>query len=270
MNPPEFRISAMMRIKDEEDFLRPSVLSILDLVDEIILVDNLSTDKTPHIIDELKAAHPHKIRSYQYRHHVARVGEENRQLSESWIGRYSPRLLANFYNWCLKRCTMPFVLKWDGDMLATPSFARELAAFQQTDKRVLRFRGANVHPDLIHLVGDSRLTDADTASIGKENAQGWVAPYTSYHPHLFRRKGAYHSRAFWYCERLETGASWNRIQQSEEICFAHLKWLKPEPLANMANDFKQVLNKYSAGHELVTDEVRATITRWCPDLRPRA
>ncbi len=41
------QISAMMRVKNEEEFLAASVLSIADFVDEIVIIDNLSTDNTP-------------------------------------------------------------------------------------------------------------------------------------------------------------------------------------------------------------------------------
>ena len=46
-------ISAMTRIRNEEEFLEEAVLSIIDIFDEIILIDNLSDDKTPAIISAL-------------------------------------------------------------------------------------------------------------------------------------------------------------------------------------------------------------------------
>src|SRR5208282_2632090 len=67
------RISAMMRVKNEEAFLRASAESILPLVDEIVIIDNDSTDATPRIARDLARSHPGKIRVCHYPHAVARV-----------------------------------------------------------------------------------------------------------------------------------------------------------------------------------------------------
>src|SRR5438105_10685650 len=115
------RISAMLRVKNEEAFLRVAVESIVDLCDEVVIIDNASTDSTATIARELARANPDRVRVCIYEHDVARVGSENRELIATAGGRRSPRLLSNYYNWCLRRCRMNFVLKWAGDMIATPA-----------------------------------------------------------------------------------------------------------------------------------------------------
>jgi glycosyltransferase involved in cell wall biosynthesis len=45
----------MIRVKTEAQFLRASVESILPLVDEVVIVDNASTDATAAIANELAA-----------------------------------------------------------------------------------------------------------------------------------------------------------------------------------------------------------------------
>ncbi len=49
----ERTISAMERVRNETEFLYPAVESIADAVDEIVLVDNLSSHATPAIIERL-------------------------------------------------------------------------------------------------------------------------------------------------------------------------------------------------------------------------
>jgi hypothetical protein len=116
------RISAMLRVRDEEEFLHAAVSSIADLVDEIVLVDNQSTDRTPEIVRQLASEHSDKVAVHAYPHPVARVGAEQAAAAR---GRREAgvRTLAEYYNWCLARCREPFVLKWDGDMIALPAFA---------------------------------------------------------------------------------------------------------------------------------------------------
>ena len=46
-------VSAPMRVRDEEWWIEPSILSIKDLVDEYVIMD-ASTDRTPEIIEELR------------------------------------------------------------------------------------------------------------------------------------------------------------------------------------------------------------------------
>ena len=42
--PPK-KISAVMRVKNEAEFLERSINSVIDLVDELVIVDNCSTDR---------------------------------------------------------------------------------------------------------------------------------------------------------------------------------------------------------------------------------
>ena len=95
-------------------------------------------------------------------------------LARSPSGRHSPRLLANYYNWCLAKCKMKYVVKWDADMVATPKLVDAVSYFRDSSAQVMCGSGANVHPDRIHYVA----TD------------GFYSSIEDYEPRLFVRRFA--------------------------------------------------------------------------------
>lgn len=52
---------AVCMARDEEDVIRSTVAHMLDEVDAVIVADNLSTDRTREILDELAGAHPGRL-----------------------------------------------------------------------------------------------------------------------------------------------------------------------------------------------------------------
>ena len=179
------RISAMMRVKNEEAFLRASAELILPMVDEIVIIDNNSSDATPRVAGDLARSFPAKVRVYDYPHEIAKVGSENQALAATPADRASPRLLANYYNWCLRRCRMNFVLKWDGDMVATPAFAAHIEMFKKSSYVMMGVFGANLHPDRRHLVAASESIRREIKKgmdLDETSVLNWTSPYTALEP----------------------------------------------------------------------------------------
>lgn len=237
-------ISAMVRVRNEEEFLRPAIESIAELVDEIVLVDNLSTDATPAIIADLARAYRGKVVSASYSYPVRRVGHETAELAGSHGAHASPHLSANFYNWCLQRCSRPFVLKWDGDMIALPGFARSLASWRRSRRPVLMLQGMNVHPDRRHLLA-ARCDDrhAIERHHGIARLPRWTSILTTDipEPRLFPRLGAAYDSAAGYTQSNASPFVDSRFAESFRLVaaapvFLHMKFCKRAPFSNYCDD----------------------------------
>jgi hypothetical protein len=237
--------SAMMRVKNEGEFLYRSVASIVDHVDEVVIVDNMSTDDTPEVIARLALDLPGKIKSVQYQHALARYGDENRTLGSTREGRRSPALLANYYNWCLAHCTHPFILKWDGDTVATAEFGPALAEFRTSPKQCLWHIGANLHQDGQHLIAG--------------------VPFEAPEPRLFYRRFAKYTNALGYCELLESPyvyPSERYVARAAEPLYVHMKYCKTDRFSNMSADLQAAALLLNAVGEPISPIVREAIERW--------
>lgn len=107
-------ISAMMRIKNEGQFLEYAVDSIADWHEEICLFpQGEQTDNTLEVCEKLKAKYRGKVVVYPYPFESVQNGPYH-----DYQKRGSVHERAYFYNWCLSKTTCEFADKWDGDMIA--------------------------------------------------------------------------------------------------------------------------------------------------------
>ena len=92
-------ISVIMRVKNEEDWIEPSIYSIINFADEIVIVDNGSKDRTIHKLEQIKNKFGEKIKLYS-----------------------KPDLnLIDVSNYALSKTTYHWIIRWDGDMIARTS-----------------------------------------------------------------------------------------------------------------------------------------------------
>ena len=126
-------ITAMIRIKNEEANIYNVLDSIKNCFDEIVIIDNNSTDYTINEIQRAIENQPllyDKIKLFHYKFDIARCGVDNFKESQS-----SPNSLASFYNYSLKKCNFSMICKWDGDMYLPKSMEKD---FQEFLRQVLR------------------------------------------------------------------------------------------------------------------------------------
>ena len=131
--PPPSRpdgISAFLRVYNERDWLEESVASVVPFVDEIVAVDNGSTDRSGEILKGLAARFP-KLK----------------------LLSFASRLPWEYSNLCLQHTTQKWVIKWDADFVALEEGMRRLR------ERILELdplRYYYINPTLIELAGDFR------------------------------------------------------------------------------------------------------------------
>jgi len=114
-------ISLVIRAKNEELNIKYCIDSVIDLVDEIIFVDNNSTDKTYSLV-ETYAKNNNKIKLYQYNINVSKVGIEH----QNAIKNNNKNTLGTFYNWCLSKVSRINVFKWDADFICIQNNFKQL------------------------------------------------------------------------------------------------------------------------------------------------
>lgn len=158
-------ISAIMRVQNEEAYLEAAVLSALRLADEVVCVDNFSSDKTLTIAKTL-AAKDHRIRVYEYPFMCFESGPEHSGQPPNSI-----RSRSYFYNWCMSLANFSHLWKWDGDQVLSDSIG-------------LKERELILNSDITHGFG------VDLFSISPMIAT--KEPFTSNEPHFFRNSPGFH------------------------------------------------------------------------------
>jgi len=115
-------ISAMLRVKNGEDYLRESIMSVIHQVDEIICVFNDSSDNTEKILCELELLYPKKIHVFKYIPKVYAVNTEKYITTD----QCSVHSLAYYYNFTLSKTNYNYIFKLDDDEIFFPEIIRIL------------------------------------------------------------------------------------------------------------------------------------------------
>ena len=117
-----YGISFLMRVHNEELTLEKSVrsLELLDVPYNVSIILNNCTDNSEQIANKLQDSKPF-VKVYNYALPVSRAGYETLCTDST-----SPHSIPFYLNWCLRKCDMPWVFKWDGDFVMTSSVANYL------------------------------------------------------------------------------------------------------------------------------------------------
>jgi glycosyltransferase involved in cell wall biosynthesis len=129
-------ISGFMRLRNEEEFAALAIESHLPFLDELVVVHNGCTDRTPEIVDDYARRFPDKIRARWYEPEVYPYGTPEYQS----LPPDSPHSLVNYYNYALCETTRQVAVKIDGDHVAIPAAFRSLTrAVRRQGLRRLKF-----------------------------------------------------------------------------------------------------------------------------------
>lgn len=140
-------VSAMLRIKNEASKIELCLRSIASSFDEIVVVNNGSSDDTGAIVERLaKSPGMQHVKLFDYPHVISRCGADNSETPED-----SVHSLAYYYNWSLSQCSRAWVFKWDGDMVLPARSRQPLQSILTQAKRsgpiLWNIRGQTVYID---------------------------------------------------------------------------------------------------------------------------
>ena len=171
-------ITVMMRVKDERDWIGPSIESIKSVADEIIVIDNGSTDGTYEIVQGLAAA------------------------KEGLIKHWSkPKLNhCDLSNFALDQTRFRWIFRWDGDMVARTGGDNDITNLR---KRILALdprRYYLIYLRHINLSGDLSHQDPNEQFHTEEYIHTFSSNARYVHPGRFEalRAPKYYKVLFWY------------------------------------------------------------------------
>jgi hypothetical protein len=123
--PKPFGISGCIRVRNEAQYMMPSILSHLPYLDECVIVTQPSDDETVEIAEHLAGMFK-KVKHYHYPFIVDWIDTEGFYKKDpDSIGH-----LVHMSNWALSKCTYSWISKTEGDVLCLSSYQRIVDAIK--------------------------------------------------------------------------------------------------------------------------------------------
>jgi len=126
-------LSAYIRTRGDERWIGPTIESIIDFFDEIVVtIDNI--DRTKEILKKFKSC---KIKLFDYPFGLNPFGHGYNDTPSDSVHSF-----AYYTNWSISKTMFSHVCRWDGDMIMLPSFKKNKELILH--KNVVRFKGYDV------------------------------------------------------------------------------------------------------------------------------
>lgn len=189
-------VTAMVCSFNEEEWIRLSLLSIKDIVDEYLVIDS-STDKTPQIIEELREKGL-PIRLY----------------------RMPPGDLVKARNFVLQKAKYRWILAWDADFVATEKLIKTIKMLVESlDKKCyylvywpfIRFCG-----DIYHVCTQPFHIEHWLYTWSKKLKYAWIDKFDSLIAPLYMYKVIYIDKPLGY--------HFCYVRRPDRLYFKHIWW----------------------------------------------
>jgi hypothetical protein len=213
-------------------------------------------------MERLRRENPDKVSIWSYLHEIRKIGRDNWEYAADPRRRGSPHLSATYFNWCKDRCTRPYVLNWDGDMIATPHLHDTVAEWRASDAQVVFCRGVNVHPDREHLIAAiSTDREAMLAGLSVPGLPRWATHMTQDSPEarIYPTQGSTFVTDRLWTQRISTpfvdaDPTRSYVRDADGVSYLHMKFCKRQPFSNYSDDLAQALaSNFTIGPPLPSD-----------------
>jgi len=163
-------LSFIIRAKNEAANVAQCLRSIAGLGDEIVFVDNGSSDATLPLAEQQKRS-VFELKTFSYPQTLPKVGEPHAK--EVHAG--TSRTLGHFYNWCLAQSNRWNFVKWDADYIAIRENLTEMI-----ERFDLRLRG---DPFVLWFSGLEVFTDGRRWWVDRNSAHSEFRVFSRRHGH---------------------------------------------------------------------------------------
>ena len=165
--------SFLIRARNEAHNAAACLRSIAGLADEVIFVDNNSTDGTAAAAAAQKQ-HMFELKTFSYPHDIPRAGADHAQ--EVFAG--GSNTLGHYYNWCLARAGRANIIKWDADYIALrdnlADMIRHFDLRTRGDHFVLWFSGLELYTDGTRHWVDPHSVHSEFRAFSLAHGHHWV------------------------------------------------------------------------------------------------
>lgn len=112
------RVSGILRVKNDGQFIKRCIESCIDALDELIVVYNDCTDNSLIEIDKMISRYPDKIKLYGYPHHVygMNITKEEYEMARK-LPEDSPNLFCSYCNFALSKVSSQYAMLIDADQI---------------------------------------------------------------------------------------------------------------------------------------------------------
>ena len=183
-------ISVMIRVRDEEDWIAKSLLSLNEFADEVVIVNNNSTDRTLTEIEQVRKQLKYKL-----------IVED--EISDDICKVSNHALSLSSYRW---------IFRWDSDFIAYTSGNRNIKLLREYFLNLNPRKHYLIFPLTFSFAGD--LFHVKTGS--ETNSEGYI--------HTWHSKLKYEKRDKF--ESLQVPFFY-KIKRLKEIYFVHIGSAKP-------------------------------------------
>jgi glycosyltransferase involved in cell wall biosynthesis len=231
-------VSAIVRVKNEEEFIIPSLLSVKDFFDEFIIILNQCTDKTPILLNALKLPN---TKIFYYDEYIVPAGPESLGLDSNSI-----HSIVYYTNYCISLSNYKWIYRFDADHIALPMFFEMKHLIKSDRYNSVEDRGIDLVGSNCNMLGSQEMCSFEKRLVRISSGFKYVVAHSnmSEMPNSYGISYRIESPTFlhmkWCCK--DSGRKWTKGWQG----IHHFKSIKDrhDPVKNYNDPLPDILKLY--------------------------